>query len=285
MSTRWQCIDAARKRDPQARVPFFIGERRVGSVARAHLAALQGIDPRLEATPSDVRLNVPATARNALLSSLNLRLRDAGLIRGWRNETYAIVEATGDAKPLALIERAAARFWGTLTFGAHANGYVADARGVPAHLWVARRSLSKATDPGMVDNLVGGGVPWGQAPFETLVREGWEEAGLDAALMGTAVRGRIVELERDVPEGLQHERIFVHDLAVPADVQPLNQDGEVESFQLLPLPDAFALAASGAMTVDAALVTLDFALRHALLPASELVALEGAAAPLISSAA
>ena len=82
------------------------------------------------------------------------------------------------APPLALIERAAARFWGTLTFGAHANGYVADAQGRPTHLWIARRSTHKATDPGKLDNLVGGGVPHGQTPFETLVREGFEEAGL-----------------------------------------------------------------------------------------------------------
>ena len=74
----------------------------------------------------------------------------------------------------ATIERAAARFWGTLTLGAHCNGYVADAHGRPTHLWVARRSLSKPTDPGMLDNLIGGGVPLGQSPLEALQREAFE---------------------------------------------------------------------------------------------------------------
>src|SRR5262245_2183277 len=126
MAHGWHCIDAAHAHDASARVPFFIGEQRVGSVARAHLAALQGMHPALRATAHQVRLDAPAEARDALLASLNLRLHDAALIKAWRGETYAIVDPAG-AEPLALIERAAARFWGTLCFGAHANGYVADA--------------------------------------------------------------------------------------------------------------------------------------------------------------
>ena len=40
-------------------------------------------------------------------------------------------------------------------------------------------------------------------------------------------------------------------------------------FQSASLADALAWACSDAMTVDAALVTLDFALRHRLLPAPQ----------------
>lgn len=42
---------------------------------------------------------------------------------------------------------------------------------------------------------------------------------------------------------------------------------------LAPVDEALALAASDEMTVDASLVTLDFALRHALLPRSDAEAL------------
>lgn len=261
--TRWPCVEAARAHDAAARVPFFIGAQRVGSVARAHLPALDGIDGlRLDADA--VRLDAPAPQRDALLAGLNERLRDAGLIRGWRGETFAIVAPSEQDAPLALIERAAARFWGTLTFGAHANGYVEGLDGRPAHLWIARRAMTKATDPGKLDNLVGGGVPWGQTPLQTLVREGDEEAGLDPQLMRRAVAGGTVELYRDVTEGLQHERIFVFDLALPADRRPVNRDGEVSEFRLVPIDAALELAASDQMTVDAALVTLDFARRHGL---------------------
>jgi len=177
---------------------------------------------------------------------------------------------TASLRLLACIERASSRFWGTLTFGAHCNGWLAGADGRPASLWIAQRAFDKATDPGAHDNLVGGGVPLGQTAFETLLREGWEEAGLPAEVMRRATPGRAIDLLRDIPEGLQHERIQVYDLQLQPHEQPVNQDGEVHAFKLLPVADALALAAGDTMTADAALVTLDFALRHGLLaPAFE----------------
>jgi len=132
----------------------------------------------------------------------------------------------------------------------------------------------------MYDNLIGGGVPDGQTPLQTLVREGWEEAGLLQPQLRAAVPGRVIRLLRDIPEGLQHEWLHAYDLRLPEGVAPANQDGEVAGFRLLPMADALALAASGAMTVDAALVTLDFALRRGLLAAPAHAELAAAAAPL-----
>jgi 8-oxo-dGTP pyrophosphatase MutT (NUDIX family) len=175
--------------------------------------------------------------------------------------------------PLATQERAASRFWGTLTLGAHGTGWVAGADGRPSHLWIAQRSFDKATDPGAYDNLVGGGVPLGQTPYETLVREGWEEAGLPAAVMRRATAGRVIRLQRDIAEGLQVECLHSHDLQLGREELPSNQDGEVHAFTLMTVADAVALAAGRTMTVDAALVTLDFVLRHRLLEAAEQQAL------------
>jgi 8-oxo-dGTP pyrophosphatase MutT (NUDIX family) len=166
------------------------------------------------------------------------------------------------------IERAASRFWGSLTFGAHANGYVRGADGRPAALWIAQRSAHKPTDPGLFDNLVGGGVPLHQQPAEALVREAWEEAGLAPDQARHAQPGRVLHLARDIPEGFQLEWLFAFDLELPMGFAPQNQDGEVQGFRLLPLADALALAQGDTMTVDAALVTLDFADRHGLLPAA-----------------
>jgi ADP-ribose pyrophosphatase YjhB (NUDIX family) len=257
----WPCVVAARAHDPARRVPFHVGGVRVGSVAREHLESLRQLDAQRALAIEPQALHLVADARDEALAALNARLHEAGLVRGWRDETYAIVTAFG-AEPLALIERASARFWGTLTFGAHANGYVEGPDGRPTALWIARRALTKATDPGLLDNLVGGGVPWGQTPWQTLVREGDEEAGLSAELMQQrATPAGSVQLQRDVPEGLQHEQIFVFDLALPPQVPPVNRDGEVSEFRCWPIDEALRLAASDAMTVDAALVTWDFARR------------------------
>ena len=258
----WPALSKARAHDPAARLPFFIGDARVGSVARCHLDALAGC-AALAIDTQRVCLVEPAASRDAAWSALNRRLRDEGRISGWRDESFSVFAADG-IEVLAVIERAAARFWGTLTWGAHATGYVADASGKPSHLWIARRALSKSTDPGRLDNLIGGGVPHGQARFDALLREGWEEAGLDAGIVSQATPGSAIELLREIPEGLQHELVQAWDLALPAGLQPVNQDGEVAAFLCLPVDEGLALAASGEMTVDAELVTLDFALRHGL---------------------
>jgi 8-oxo-dGTP pyrophosphatase MutT (NUDIX family) len=260
------------------RVPLLVAGETLGSIARADLAALRELLGR-EAAPARpaawlrvheeaVELAGPPEACTALLAPLNRALQAQGRVRGWRDETYALVRRHGEP-PRALLERAAARFWGTLTFGAHANGYVADAQGRPTHLWIAQRSLTKPTDPGLLDNLVGGGVPHGQTPFEALVREGWEEAGLPAAHMRTARPHSVLEVARDIAEGWQHEHLHVFDLEVPAGLVPCNQDGEVGALHCLPVAEALAHAATGEMTVDAALATLDFALRHDLLAPAE----------------
>jgi 8-oxo-dGTP pyrophosphatase MutT (NUDIX family) len=270
----WPAIAAARAGDRAARVPFRLAGRAVGSVAREHLPALAELVGGAGVV-GPAHVDLPADA--ALLAALNAELRARGLIVAWRDEPYPVFEP-GSMREWLRIERASARFWGTLTLGAHANGWIAGADGRPAALWIAQRSLTKATDPGRHDNLVGGGVPAGQSPWQTLQREGWEEAGLSAELLRQARPGRVVHVERAVPEGWQLEWLHVYDLQLPPDLVPVNQDGEVLRFERLPLTEAIALARGGTMTVDAALATLDFALRHRLLgSAHDALAAEAAA--------
>ena len=258
----WPALHQATAHDAAARVPFVFNGVRVGSVARAHLAALRALGVQAD------DLGVTLQATETTLAALNAALRAQGLILAWRDEPFAIFDPASGTR-LGTMERAAARFWGTLTLGAHANGYVADAMGRPTHLWIAQRAFTKATDPGKHDNLIGGGVPDGQSPWDALVREGFEEAGLTPAQVQPAHAAGVLCLHRDIPEGLQLEWLHAWDLPLPAGLAPANQDGEVAGFYCLPCAEALAIASGDAMTVDAALVTLDFALRHGLLPAAQ----------------
>ena len=279
----WPAIADAQARDAEARLPFFVADgaqaRPAGSVARAHLSALARWPQALQLADGALTLTLPAAERTGFFAMANRRLHQEGLIVAWRDETYPVL-ALDSGELLATFERAAARFWGTTTFGAHCNGYVAGADGRPSHLWIAHRSYTKATDPGLLDNLVGGGVPHGQTPAECVLREGWEEAGLTPAQMQGLQPGRRLRVARDIPEGFQLEEVSVFDLALPPGLQPENQDGEVHSVALMPVAEALARAAAGEMTVDAALVTLDFALRHRLLPTRIHARLQALAAPL-----
>lgn len=280
---RWPALAAARAHDPATRVPFALvgGSARlvVGSIARAHVSALRRWPQWLEVHDTGVALIAPMAARFDVLAHINNTLRADGLIRAWRDEPFPLLDVNGRDQGVSM-ERAATRFWGTLTLGAHCNGYVADAGGRPQRLWIARRAISKPTDPDKLDNLIGGGVPAGQSPSDTVVREGWEEAGLQPAQMQGLQCGRVLRLLRDIPEGLQREWIHVYDLALPADTTPNNQDGEVAELTLHDMARALELAGTDAMTVDAALVTLDFALRHRLFDAATQVALADAASEL-----
>jgi hypothetical protein len=78
-----------------------------------------------------VTLHCPAPERVQFFAEVNHRLRADGLIVAWRDETYG-VHALDSGHLLATFERAASRFWGTTTFGAHCNGYVvgADGKGI-----------------------------------------------------------------------------------------------------------------------------------------------------------
>ena len=111
-------------------------------------------------------------------------------------------------------------------------------------------------------------MPAGQTPLSTLEREAWEEAGLPRDRWRLLSPGRTIGLERDVPEGLQREWLHSWDIELPPEDEPRTQAGEVESSTLLPVAQALDLAAGREMTVDASLVTLDFALRRGLLPAA-----------------
>lgn len=248
------------------RAVWLDGER-VGCVAEPHLALLAAEPAAFAIGPGRVDIVMPGPEREPRLAEMHRAWHAQGAIIGWRDEPYALAPLAGlrAGEPMVAIERAASRFWGSLTFGAHANGFVRGADGRPAALWIAQRSFDKPTDPGLFDNLVGGGVPLGQQPAETLVREAWEEAGLRAPLAARALPVRRLRIERDIPEGLQREWLHAFDLELPQGLQPENQDGEVQGFRLLPVGEALALALGSSMTVDAALVTLDFGFRHGLM--------------------
>ena len=116
----WHALDVASAGASAPRVPFFVGADEAGSVAQAHLPALHAFADLLQVRADGVLLKVPEPDRDATFAQLNTALRAQGLIKAWRNEVYS-VPSLASGVVLARIERASSRFWGTLTFGAHAT--------------------------------------------------------------------------------------------------------------------------------------------------------------------
>ncbi len=225
---------------PQLYVPLALGGRRIGWL-RPELAARLSTWPTVfAATPERVTLLKP----DALIPVLEVLAED-GFIPGWRNERYRIED-------LFDIERAAARPFGLTTQAVHLNGIVGE------RMWLARRSATKPIDPGMLDNLVGGGVTAGLSPAQVLLKEAWEEAGISPELAREAKPGGTLSVLREVPEGVQSETISIYDLELPADFRPENQDGEVSEFKLL----TFAEVEREVLAYEAGLVALDYLRRR-----------------------
>jgi len=247
-------------------LPLLVQDRVVGWVTPARARRLEGwpevfhVAPnRIECAPS---LATSAT-RTAAFADVARTLAEENALTAWRDERYAVTGRPGE-EPLFEIERAAARYFGVLTFAAHANGVVSDRQGWL--MWLARRSPTKPIDPGLLDNLVGGGIAAGATPATTLIKEAWEEAGIDVPAARASGQ---VHICRDQPDGLQRETIYVHDLWLPPDFVPANRDGEAVDHRLCAADDIIAVLATDEITADASLVVVDFLIRQGNLPAHD----------------
>jgi len=250
----------------EAYLPLRVAEGVVGWLTRERAQRLRDSPACLEFAGNGVALTsslaTPAQ-RTEAFAKVARTLAGEGALTAWRDERYAVAERPG-AAPLFELERAAARYFGIHTSAAHLNGLVGDA--ADWRMWLARRSPTKPIDPGLLDNLVGGGIAAGAGVADTLVKEAWEEAGIAADRARSASRVGEVRICRDQPDGLQRETIHVHELRLPADFVPRNRDGEAVEHRLCEPDAVLAVLASDEITADASLVIVDFLLRHGHVP-------------------
>ncbi|HEX6827891.1 MAG TPA: DUF4743 domain-containing protein, partial [Burkholderiales bacterium] len=105
------CLVQGRAFDPARFLRFRIGNHDAGWVRRdlaEHLRAWPGLFRFDETCVALAPLLGSEGERSAALSDVIEHLAAMGVITGWRDERYAVVEHP-DAPPLAFIERAAAR--------------------------------------------------------------------------------------------------------------------------------------------------------------------------------
>jgi 8-oxo-dGTP pyrophosphatase MutT (NUDIX family) len=200
----------------------------------------------------------PATpgALSASLGQLANLMRQGGFIPGWRNEAFSWIDEDNHA--YFQLERAAFRTFGLRSNAAHVNGYTKKGQ-----LWLGRRSESKATDPGLLDNLAAGGISADEAPWVCAKRELWEEAGVPEHLAAHIVPAGRIHMQRATTNlGFHDEVLMMYDLELPDQFVPSNHDGEVSGFIQISFSEAAARILADEFTIDAAFVTADFLLRH-----------------------
>ena len=243
---------------PGERLPFRLDGAAVGWVMPELSADLVTLGASRDADHVDL----PARHLNAATRALS----DAGRFR-WRREAFD-VRADPDGPVLAQVDRGALPALGIAAVGVHLNGLVERPDG--PWMWLARRAADKMLDPGKLDHIVGGGVSAGLTPMETLVKEAGEEAAIAPALVANARHVGTLSYAMDRPEGLRRDRLHCYDLLLPDSFVPHPEDGEVEEFELWPLPRVLErMRDTDDFKFNVNLVLIDLGLRRGLIGGDE----------------
>nr|XP_046253973.1 thiamin pyrophosphokinase 2 [Scatophagus argus] len=184
-------------------------------------------------------------------------------LKGWRDEKYSVMPKFSDS-PLMCMERAATSLFGVKRYGVHLNGYTVSDSG-DVSMWLARRSPTKQTYPGLLDNVAAGGLAAGFGIKQTLVKECQEEACIPAAIADKAHSVSTVSYTYYDEDGVFAESQFVFDLELPLDFKPSVGDREVQDFYLLPIDKVKELLATDDFKPNSAMVVLDFLIRHSFI--------------------
>ncbi len=268
-------LNAACYQPPEDWVPWHCGSNLLGYLSPERAQWLVGSLPACERIGARVQWHSETWSiveRSTALQALLERARDTGLVPGWRNEKFSLRFATATATATAStgssgrrdvngtepdnpedgvflqVERAGFRFLGMRSEAVHINGFTEDGQ-----LWCGRRSMTKATDPGMLDNLSAGGLPCGETLLGCAVRELEEEAGFTVpATAMLRAQGSVLTARRE-PQGWHEEVLHVFNMTVPTGFVPVNRDGEVAEFVCLEPHEGLRRLHAGEFTPDAAI--------------------------------
>ncbi len=250
--------------------PWFIGATRTGWVHRDFAPVLARRPDLFVPVDAGWRLSDRLATPDARTEAVEAFLRDLardGWFSAWRDERYPVTSDFQQPAMMAM-ERAAVPFFGIRAFGVHLTGYVRRRDGL--HIWVPRRSRTKSTYPGMLDNTVAGGQPEKLGLLENIIKECFEEASIPAEIARRAQPvGAITYCYQSGME-LKPDVQYVFDLELLDGFECRSNDGEAESFELWPVADVVARVRD---TVDfkynCNLVLIDFFVRHGLIAADD----------------
>jgi hypothetical protein len=253
-------------------IPFIINNHVYGCVRHSFAERLSQWPEVFQIREQQLHLSkelappgVPVAERNLAVAEVCNALRQEGLIHGWRDELYPLCKHWGTA-PVLLLERAAIPYFGVTAYGVHMNGFVGT--GDEQKMWIARRSYTKPTGPGKLDQMVAGGQPHGISLRANMIKECAEEAGIPESIAKAVRPVGTLSYILEAEVGLRPDIIFNFDLELPKDFQPLNTDGEVEAFYCQEISAVMSTIETGTeFKFNCALVQIDFLIRHGHIPA------------------
>lgn len=244
-------------------LPWLVDDQVVGWLRPAFADRLRRFPEVFELGDTRVRLAAGVSGfdeRSAALAGVTRELAVEGVIPPPMNEPYPVTPG-GRESALAVVDRAAVAVFGVRSFGQHLNGFVRRDDGI--HMWIGRRARDRLLFPGALDNMVAGGLPYTLGLQQNLVKECEEEAGVPAELARRALAVGALSYNRVAPHGFRRDVLYCYDLELPGDFVPVNTDGEVEEFMLLPLSEVARIVHdTDEFKLNCNLVVIDFLIRH-----------------------
>ncbi|GMT41262.1 MAG: DUF4743 domain-containing protein [bacterium] len=261
-----QKIKACNTANTSDYIPFIINDTQTGWLKPTfaeHLAtwpgifSLDGKSVRLVDKTQDFK------TRSEAVDQVIHKLVQQNVIRSYLDEPYPVTAGERNQAVMTL-DRSAVSYFGIRSFGQHLNGYVQKSKGL--YLWIAHRARDRYIAPGKLDNMVAGGLPWHTTLKENLIKECAEEAGMDEALVSQAQATGAISYIAESANGIKPDTLYCYDIELPEDFTPICTDGEVESFELIPINKVMEIVQNSEdFKPNCNLVILDFLIRHGLL--------------------
>jgi len=248
---------------------FVLDDKRVGYIRDDFVDFL--IDSNIFVKEQEyITLNPKYKTKEQRDEALKVFAKEAlkqGITNRFMDEPYPIIESP-IAKPICLADRSISTLLGLTSFGQHLNGYVKSKAGLK--MWIGRRSYTKGYEPGKLDHLVAGGLPYGIGLRENLQKECYEEAGIDKELADRSVNVGYISYMHEYSLGGKLDIVYCYDLELPESFVPKCTDGEVEEFYLMPIEEvANIVKSTDDFKLNCNLVIIDFLIRHGYLSAED----------------
>lgn len=247
-------------------IPFIMDNRQVGWIKPAFQQQLASWSDIFKLDDKSVQINDTIQGfqeRSEALDEVIRSLVKKQVIRAYLDEPYPVTPGDRNAA-IMTVDRSAGAYFGIRCFGQHLNGFVRKSDGI--HLWIARRARDRHIEPGKLDNMVAGGLPWHISLEENLLKECAEEAGMNRALASQASAVGTVSYLAESVNGIKPDTLYCYDIELPEDFTPICTDGEVESFSLMPVEEVMQIIRdSEEFKPNCNLVILDFMVRHGVL--------------------
>ncbi len=212
-------------------------------------------------------------ARQAAVDQMLNGEREKGsfrVLRKWTGERFPIFGPHREI--IVTVERTAATLLGIAIYGVQLIMYREEPEGI--FIWAARRSATKVLYPNCLTVTVGGSLPAGETPFECLIRESHEEAGLSADLIRSTAKAAgtisyVTATDTKTTSGgeaglIRAEVQYIYDMKVGPEVVPKPNDQEAAGFDLYSVEQIKKAIDDGEFSPGNACFYLDFFIRHGL---------------------